>query len=445
MKNKLFIILLGCSACSTIIHAQTDIKRKATYTASELVDIALKTDPLYQSATIDATLLDLKYQQSTFKAFLPSLDFSLDTRYNIKRQTLVLPSGAFGGPTGTFKRIEQGTPWNTSAAFDLKQPLFDPNALANRKLIAIQKTQFAPELEQRKQVLNYEIELLYHQFALAQTKLELQKIQTEDKKETLDEIMIRNAKGTSTKLEFEQAKVELDLAKYSEEIYTTEMENIQSKLEKYTGKLEKSLIATDLEQSFADVKTLPEIFDMSTRADFQIQQQKINENKRIVDSKMYGYLPTINFTARLATQAFRDKFDFLSNQGWYPYSYVGIDLKLPLFDGFQKKYSTKIVGLEIEKGQLKLQEIERVAFATQNEAISNLKLSKMQVNLREMELAAHRLRYQSKVEQVKLGTATSADLKKMDAEFAQINLTLYLAYLEAIKANLEFKKAQGKW
>jgi len=437
MKYILLFTLL--IATSVSIAQQTP---KATYTIDQLVNVALKNDPLYSIAQMDSQIYQLQHAQS-LSALLPKLDMSFDTRYNVKQQSFILPTSAFGGTDGGYKRLLQGTPWNASLAFDGSMPLFNASALANRKLAGMKRTKAMIDLESRKQQLTYDISLLYFQLSTLQALDAIYRQQEEAKKEILTTATQKLAKGTATQIDIEQAAVDVELSTYNRELNAIQIENTVAKIERIIGKLDEALVTvsnTSLLSSYAILSTET---DLSSRPDMRLAQQTSSELLQISKAAKWNYLPTLNLNGRLATQAFRQTFDLVSANPWYAYSYVGVELKLSIFQGGFRMQSTKIAQLEAEKSKARLSDVERQAQSELIESQNNYRLAQFEMKLRAKELEAYQLREKSMTEKVALGAASSADLAKLNAEYTSIMKNMLNATEQALKSALNHKKALG--
>jgi outer membrane protein TolC len=94
-----------------------------------------------------------------------------------------------------------------------------------------------------------------------------------------------------------------------------------------------------------------------------------------------GYYPTIAAFADLNYNAFSNSFDFLSSSHqWYRGSLVGIQLNIPIFDGFQRK--NKIAQAKIQSEKLRHDQY----LAEQNAEASYLNaVKKMKNSLKSLE------------------------------------------------------------
>ncbi len=415
---------------------------KATYTIDQLVNIALKNDPLYSIAQMDSQIYRLQYAQS-LSALLPKLDMSFDTRYNVKQQSFILPTSAFGGTDGGYKRLLQGTPWNANLAFDGSMPLFNASSLANRKLAGMKRTKAMIDLESRKQQLTYDISLLYFQLSTLQSLDAIYRQQESAKKEILTTATQKLAKGTATQIDLEQASVDVELSAYNRELNAIQIENTVAKIERITGKLDGALVTVSNTSLLSSYAILSAETDLSSRPDMRLAQQTSSELLQISKVAKWNYLPTLNLNGRLATQAFRQTFDLMSANPWYAYSYVGVELKLSIFQGGFRMQSTKIAQLEAEKSKARLSDLERQAQSELIESQNNYRLAQFEMKLRAKELEAYQLREKSMIDKVALGAASSADLAKLNAEYTSIMKNMLNATEQALKSALNHKKALG--
>ena len=436
-----YILLFTLLIATSVSFAQQT--PKATYTIDQLVNIALKNDPLYAIAQMDSQIYQLQHAQS-LSALLPKLDMSFDTRYNAKRQSFILPTSAFGGTDGGYKRLLQGTPWNANLAFDGSMPLVNATAWANRKLAGMKRTKAMIDLESRKQQLTYDISTLYFELSTLQSLGLIYREQEQAKKEILEVLSQKLAQGTATEIDVEQAKIDVELSQYNRELNFVQELNTIAKIERFTGKLDNYLYTQDGELLLSGLITVTNDNDFSNRPDMQLAQQTSSELLQISNATKWNYLPTINMNGRLATQAFRQTFDLMSANPWYAYSYVGVELKLSIFQGGYRMQTTKIAQLEAEKSKARVSDLEHQAQSEIIESQNNYRLAQFELKLRSKELEAYQLREKSMIDKVTLGAASSADLAKLNAEYTAIMKNMLNATEQALKSALNHKKALGK-
>lgn len=438
MKYFLVFIVLFTK---TVALGQQSVK--TTYSIEQLVNIALKNDPLYAIAQMDSQIYLVQYAQ-TLSALLPRLDMSFDTRYNAIRQSFILPASAFGGTDDKYKRILQGTPWNANLAFDGAMPLFNAGMLANRKLAGIKRTKAMIDLESRKQRLTYDLSLLYFQLSRLQSLDSILYQQEKAREEILNYVNEKLSKGTATPIDVEQAEVELDLSAYNRQLNAIQIQNTIAKMERITGKLDGQIVVLSGPDLLSLNGMISAETDFSNRPDIRSEQQVSTELLQLSKASKLNYLPTINLNGRLATQAFRQTFDLMGANPWYAYSYVGMELKLNILQGGMRNQNTKIAELEAEKSKARLSDLEHQAESELIETQNNYRMAQFELKLRSKELQAYQLREKSIIEKVALGAATSNDLAILNAEYTSIMKNLLNATEQVLISELNYKKAIGK-
>jgi outer membrane protein TolC len=153
----------------------------------------------------------------------------------------------------------------------------------------------------------------------------------------------------------------------------TEMDNLEIGVEQRTNYLKILMgIPVDL-----PVKLAPEGLDLnskvyqsitldadiSNRYDLKVMDKRKELNKLDIKNTMAGYYPTLAAFMDLNYNAFSNSFDFLTaSHKWYRGTLLGVQLNIPVFDGFQRK--NKLAQAKITSEQLEWD--ERVMRETAN-------------------------------------------------------------------------------
>ena len=100
---------------------------------------------------------------------------------------------------------------------------------------------------------------------------------------------------------------------------------------------------------------LSDDYKYTDRRDFQLLM--INKTLGEYNVKRYqkAYIPTLNFTASYQQNQYETKFDLTAPMSWFPASYYGLSLNVPIFDGFYK-------AANIRQARLQLQQTENKAW-----------------------------------------------------------------------------------
>ncbi|MDH6357359.1 TolC family protein [Parabacteroides sp. PF5-9] len=113
------------------------------------------------------------------------------------------------------------------------------------------------------------------------------------------------------------------------------------------------------------------------------QKQLAEQQKSIINS---NYLPSLNLTGSWMYSAYTDKFKNWFHSGpsnhWYRSYGFGLSLRIPLFDGLEKKQKTRQARMDIEKITLEQEELQKHLntqyLNAQNDMMNNLRNFKRQ-------------------------------------------------------------------
>ncbi len=77
----------------------------------------------------------------------------------------------------------------------------------------------------------------------------------------------------------------------------------------------------------------------------------------------HGYLPTLSLTGQLGLNTFSDKFSgwidgASSHNKWYNSYGIGVSLRIPVFDGFSKKYRLRQAKIDSKNAEIKLRDTQ---------------------------------------------------------------------------------------
>ena len=92
-------------------------------------------------------------------------------------------------------------------------------------------------------------------------------------------------------------------------------------------------------------------FKYSDRKDYQISEITNELNGLNVRRYKLSQIPTFALVGGYSKQAQRDEFDFFGKGEWFTSSYIGLQMKVPIFNGFSIKARIQKAKLELQKTQ----------------------------------------------------------------------------------------------
>lgn len=439
--NKI-IAWIGLTALTLPVAAQ----ERHEFSLQQALDYAKK-----NSVQVKNALLDIQIQQQTNRgitsAALPTINGSGSVTDYLKIPTTLIPAQFFGGPAGTFEAVQFGTKYNATGTLNLQQTIFDGQVFVGlqARSTSIALAQKASEVTEEG--IRANIYKVYYQLVVSKVQVEL-----------IDSNIVRLEKLThDTKAMYENGFVE----KLAVDRLDVQMANLQTEKQNAlnniaTGYLglkvlmgmpaRDSLLLTDtlsdkdVKEGALDLGT----FNYKDRRDFQLTQLEIKLNEYNVKRYKLSYIPVLGFNAAYQKNAQRTQFDFFNKGDWFTTSYIGLNLTIPIFDGFSKDANIKKAKLQVQQYQNQLEAL-KISIDNQVETARlqyNLAISTMDAQRKNMVLAE--TVYNQTKKKFEVGTASNTDITTAETDLKQAQTNYITAVYSAIVAKVDYLKATGK-
>jgi outer membrane protein TolC len=179
------------------------------------------------------------------------------------------------------------------------------------------------------------------------------------------------------------------------------------------------------------------------RTEIKAEQIAIRLNAMNSQKQKARNTPTVSAYGNYSVLQLSEQFNPFQSGTWFPFNYVGLQAKIPLFDGGQARASAKDYQIRqqinrntIEKYKLEFDYEAKNALKQMQQAKLDITETQKNVELAQKILERDKLRYEK-------GTLTFADLK--NAEFSLQNAeNNYLSKVyDFLVANVKYKKAVG--
>jgi outer membrane protein TolC len=153
-------------------------------------------------------------------------------------------------------------------------------------------------------------------------------------------------------------------------------------------------------------------------------------------------LPTVSLSSNFNYLRQSNKFGFGGQ--WFPSSLIGLNINVPLFDGFAKNARIKRAQLELQQNVNNIENLKQNIDLDVQQSVNNYTnaLATLEAQKRNRELAEQvynqtRLKFQEGI-----GSNTEISTAQTDLQTAQNNYIL--ALYDASNARIDFLKATGK-
>jgi outer membrane protein TolC len=454
--KKLFLIV-GCLLTAVIVYAQ----QKYELTVKEAVDLAFKNVVELKNAQLDYQMQKEKNKEIEGQAYpqvtgaisanhylqLPSILFPQSDQpfYNVLIREGLLPSTAQAPPPSSAKFSFQ-QPWNLNLGATLTQLLFQPDVFVGLQARKTALDYSQSLVDQTKEKIKDSAYKRYYAILIAEKQLIFlnESVQRLEKLYHDDSIMFKN--GFAERLDMDKVEVQLNNLKSTRNIVESAVHLAYGALKFAIGVSQKDEVALKEDLTTASLKEnlLDENFNYESRP--EIRTLGHLKHLQELDLKRYklGFIPTVAAVGNYSVTGMGQKFFTDKSTTWFNSSFVGININVPIFDGFQRRHKINESRLSIEKVNntisLVKQGIDFEQFATKEEltaALLNLDAQERNMQLAARVYNATKLKFEQ-------GVGSSFEVLQADADLQQAQSSYFNALYNATVARISYLYSLGK-
>ncbi len=265
---------------------------------------------------------------------MPTVTGNGDLRYNPILQTIVVPGDAFGQTGGTTQQVRFGTNFNLLLGVDATYKLYDPTYQTNMDIHRAEVLLETANLRQLNLDVRLETATAYYDLALQQIQQTLAAERLRRANDLLAIEQTRLAAGVVLPVDLRRSELDRQNAQTLLEQAQRNAQRSRLNLARLLGMAPEEIIfPADALQLDSTMLALPlsnaDVPD--NRAEIIAAQQRILINDLQVRQEDRRYQPSLDLFANLSAQHLSDDLAVWNN--WFPFSFVGVRLSVPIFDG----------------------------------------------------------------------------------------------------------------
>ncbi len=435
--SALLLICLPAISQQTTIHA---------FSVKDCVDYALKNNARVKNALLDIEIQRQDNRVTTARA-LPSLNGAGSYTDNVLLQTQLLPGQFFGQPAGTYVPVKFGTQYYTSGSVTLQQTLFDGEVFVGLKArkTSIDYRQQAAALTQ--DIIRANIYKIYYQLVVSKTQIDQLDANIVRAQNLLHVNAELNKNGFAEKLDVNRSEVQLANLQTEKLNALTNIVNGYYGLKFLMGMPQKdSLVLTDTvtEDQLKQGLLNEGVYDYNNRNDYQLYKSLNQLNEYNVKRYKANYYPTLNLTGNYARVGQGNEFNVFGKGQWFNSAYIGLNLSIPIFNGFQKNASLQEAKLQFQQSQNTLSNLKDSidnsvlqAINNYHSAITTFDYQKKNVTLAEDVYNQSQKKYES-------GLGSTLDITNAEADLRVAQSNYISAMYDAVIAQIDYLYATGQ-
>jgi len=430
-RQCLCLVLFGLIILSFSAKGQT-------WSLQQCIDTALVNNKNLQISRNNIEL-GTERQGEAKANLLPKINLSADYKYFFDLPYQLMPQSAFGGTEGQFKEMQMGVPHNISTSIQLTLPLYNPQIYGG-----IKSTQIAVELnelqyEKSEEEILFEISNIYYnaQILLHQQHfIEGNLANTQKLRKNLELLytqqMIKRSDVTKVVLQEEQLETQLELV-------NSNYNQVLNALKFLVGISFQDDMLIEREIKF----DVPAAYTHLSIVDLELALTQKELLKSELQTLKNSRLPTVSLFGSYGQNGFgynEEPNEFLE---FFPSSFTGLQLTVPIFSGTVTQRKIKQKKIEIENSRLQLQNIaEQNNMLVENARRKRL-VTKQTIDntLNQIDLAE--TVYHDMLLQQKEGTSSLTEVLMADNALREAQQSNLSAIVDYLKVDLELKKLTG--
>ena len=442
IKTKLLFFLLLCASFGSF--AQTD--NKHSFSIQQCLEYAHKNNVQVKNALLNIQIQE-QINRGVTAAALPTISGVVGTTDYIDIPTSLIPGQIFGQPAGSYIPVKFGTKYTANAGLQLQQTLFDGQVFVGLQARATSMDYQKKNVEVTEESIKTNIYKVYYQLVVSKTQIELLDANIERLEKLKHDASELYKNGFAEKLDVDKVDVQLVNLKTEKYKALNQIAIGYLGLKTLMGMpANESLVLTDV-ITYDQIKTdftNDTAYQYADRKDFQFLGLVKKLDEYNIKRYKLSYFPTLSLNGNYSKQAQRNTFDFLNKGDWYTTSYFGVNLSVPIFNGFAK--DAKVKQSQIELRQVENQ-INALKLSIDNDVMQaklNFKtaISTLDYQKQNMQLAENVYNQTKKKFEVGTGSNTEINAAETDLKTAQTNYVS--AMYDAIIAKIDYLKSIGK-
>lgn len=331
------------------------------FSLAECIQYAYEHQDSIKNAQLDVTSAGYKVKE-TIGQGLPQVDGTVSFQDYTRAPATVGPDFS---AIATGKPLDPKAPlvvfpfgavqYNNTYALQASQLLFSGSFLVGLQAVKTYKELSTRNLTRSKIQTNVAVTKAYYQVLVSNEQINLLDANIKQLKQQLTETSQQNKQGFVEKIDVDRLEVQ-----YNNLVTNRENVNRSLTLNYAMLKFQMGMPIHDdltLTDKLADVNLTQETAENSVdtafyhnRIEYSLLETAKQLNELDVKAKKAEFLPTVVANGGFAAVFQENQTRYLYSHP-YPYNYIGLNISVPIFSGFQRKYRLKQSQITVQKSQ----------------------------------------------------------------------------------------------
>jgi outer membrane protein TolC len=157
-----------------------------------------------------------------------------------------------------------------------------------------------------------------------------------------------------------------------------------------------------------------------------------------------SYYPTVALTGNYGVTGMGQKFFTDQSTLWIRSSFIGLNVSVPIFDGFQRRYRIQQTQFNVEKAENTINNVKEAIDFEQVITKESLKNALLNLDMQERNMQLAERVYNSTKIKFEQGLGSSFEVLQADSDYQTAQSNYFTALYNAIIAKTSYLKSLGK-
>ncbi|MCW3075374.1 MAG: hypothetical protein JWP69_2443 [Flaviaesturariibacter sp.] len=436
-------------------------QQKYELTVKEAVELAYKNVIEIKNAEIDYRIQEAQNNE-IFGRALPQVSGNIGAQYYVKLPQILFPQSDVNVynvlknqnlipqstpiPQPTLVPFSLQQPWNLNMGATLQQLLFQPDVFVGLQARKASLNLSAAMIEQTKERVKDSAYRRYYAILIAEKQLNFldSSIVRLEKLYHDDSIMFKN--GFAERLDLDRVQVQLNNLRTTRNMVDNGVSISYAALKFSIGVSQADTVRLKEELTTASIKE--DILDNSFKYEDRTEIRTLQVTKELqqldVKRNKLAALPTAALAGNYSITGQGQKFFTDAETRWLKSSYIGLNIAVPIFDGFQRKYRTQQAQLKVDKVDNNITNVKQAIDFQQNVSQTSLKNALLNLDVQERNQQLALRVYNTTKIKFEQGLGSSFEVLQADADYQQAQSNYFSALYNATVARIGYQSSLGK-
>ena len=345
---RTLILIIGMSLTAKLFLSAQN--RQDSLPLHEAVTLAMENNHSIQIA-------DLEHQKAVFQQkesksrLMPQVEAYSTFSYYYAIPKMVIPGEIFG-QEGSIP-VEFGTKYDWNSGLKFSQLIYSQSYFTSLTLISEMIELHELNVQMKKEEVAFQVSQLYYLCQTVEKQLTAMDSTLANLQKLKAIVELQKANDMAQQADVERLEIDINKVKIERQKLAEHLAQQINLLKLLTGQSMDTEVI--LPQSISVDETDIGLIENTDcrRTELQLLEQQKQTTVLQADMEKQGYLPTLSVFGQHYYQGMRDEFDFFDggDDRFFKSGIVGLQLSIPIFDGFARRNRIKMQEIEFRKLQ----------------------------------------------------------------------------------------------